>query len=103
MRHPERVLSAAFSPDNKRVVTASSDGTARLWGVFADTQKLISAAKMVAPRCLTAEQREASFFLPAEPPAWCIEMAKWPYQTAAWREWLADERAGKNPRLPTPR
>jgi hypothetical protein len=77
MRHPERVLSAAFGPDDKRVVTASSDGTARLWEVFADTQKLISAAKMAAPRCLTAEQREASFFLSAEPPAWCIEMAKW--------------------------
>jgi hypothetical protein len=56
---------------------------------------------MAAPRCLTAEQREASFFLPAEPPAWCIEMAKWPYQTTAWKEWLADERAGKNPGLPS--
>src|SRR5262249_12286880 len=101
MRHPERVLSAAFSPDDKRVLTASSDGTGRLWEVFADTQTLISAAKMVAPRCLTAEQREASFFLTAEPPAWCIEMRKWPYHTAGWKAWLADKRAGKNPRLPT--
>jgi dipeptidyl aminopeptidase/acylaminoacyl peptidase len=101
--HPERVLSAAFSPDGKRAVTGSSDGTARLWDVFVDTQELISAAKMVAPRCLTAEQRQASFFLRAEPPAWCIEMAKWPYQTAAWKAWLVDERAGTNPLLPAAR
>jgi hypothetical protein len=101
--HPERVLSAAFSPDGKRVVTGSSDGTARLWDVFVDTQELISAAKMVAPRCLTAEQRQASFLLKAEPPAWCIEMAKWPYQTAAWKAWLVDERAGKNSLLPATR
>ena len=103
MRHPERVLSAAFSPDDKRVVTASSDGSARLWEIFADREKLISAAKMAAPRCLTAAQREASFFLSTEPPAWCIEKAKWPYHTAAWKAWLADARAGKNPRLPTER
>jgi hypothetical protein len=43
--------------------------------------------------------REASYFLPAEPPAWCIEMAKWPYQTAAWKARLFDESAGKNPPL----
>jgi hypothetical protein len=71
----------------------------RLWDVFADTRELISQAKMAAPRCLTAEQREASYFLPAEPPAWCIEMAKWPYQTAAWKARLFDESAGKNPPL----
>ncbi|MCB8927745.1 MAG: hypothetical protein H6652_19190 [Ardenticatenaceae bacterium] len=29
--HSARVLSAAFSPDGTRIVTASLDGTARLW------------------------------------------------------------------------
>jgi hypothetical protein len=58
-------------------------------------------AKRAAPRCLTAEQRQASFFLAPAPPAWCIEMAKWPYHAAAWKAWLTDRRAGKNPPLPT--
>jgi hypothetical protein len=33
LRHEEPVLSAAFSPDGTRVVTASYDHTARLWNV----------------------------------------------------------------------
>ncbi len=31
MRHDEEVISAQFSPDGQRVVTASQDNTARLW------------------------------------------------------------------------
>jgi hypothetical protein len=27
-------------------------------------------------------------------------MAKWPYDTQAWKKRLADKRAGKNPTLP---
>ena len=50
----------------------------RLWEVFADTQELVSHAKAGIPRCLTAAQRDA-FFLPPEPPQWCIELQKWPY------------------------
>ena len=29
--HQDNVNSAAFSPDGRRIVTASKDGTARLW------------------------------------------------------------------------
>jgi WD40 repeat protein/class 3 adenylate cyclase len=30
-RHPQRIITASLSPDGKRVVTASEDGTARVW------------------------------------------------------------------------
>ena len=97
--HQDGVGGAAFSPDGARIVTASQDGTARLWAVFHDTQALVSAAKTAIPRCLRLEERK-TFFLPPEPPAWCIEMEKWPYATPTWKQWLADKRAGKNPPMP---
>ena len=34
--------------------------------------------KAEVPRCLTPEQRR-SLFLAPEPPRWCIDMHKWPY------------------------
>ena len=98
--HGDRVLSAVFSPDGGRIVTASDDNTARLWKIFANTQELVSHAKVGIPRCLTTAQRN-TFFLPPEPLPWCIEMEKWPYNTPAWRQWLADARAGESPPLPT--
>jgi len=95
--HTSAVNSAAFSPDGKRIVTASEDKTARLSRVFPGTEEIVAVAKAASPRCLTAEQRH-QFFLPAEPPTWCIEQEKWPYDTPAWKEWL---RSGKRPPLPS--
>jgi WD domain, G-beta repeat len=97
--HEGAVNSAAFSPDGQRIVTASDDKTARIWQVFPDTQALVSHAKAAVPRCLALAQRKAAF-LPPEPPAWCIEMEKWPYNTPEWKQWLADVSAGKKPPLP---
>ena len=78
--HMDWVNSAAFSPDGERVVTASNDFTARIWDIFPDAQVLASRARADVPRCLTLAQRKA-FFLPPEPPAWCVEIEKWPYNT----------------------
>jgi hypothetical protein len=70
-----------------------------LWQIIANTQEYVVHAKAAAPRCLSIAQR-SDFFLPLEPPPWCIEMEKWPYHTLAWKEWLSDRRAGKIRPLP---
>ena len=96
------VFGAAFRRDGKRIVRASDDKTTRLWDVVSDTQSVVSATKVAVPRCLTPAERKTSF-LPPEPLAWCIEKAKWPYDTPEWKQWLADTRAGKAPPLPAAR
>ena len=37
---------------------------------------------------------------PPDPPAWCVEKAKWPFNTAEWEQWLRDLQDGENPPLP---
>ena len=58
MTHGRRVNSASFSPDGRRVVTASQDGTARVWDTFwpavSRTGDLISE---VCQRKLSGEAR----------------------------------------------
>jgi WD40 repeat protein len=98
--HEHSVLRAAFSPDGKRIVTASADNTARLWEIFPNIETYVTYAQQATPRCLSQPLRK-QFFLPPEPPAWCIEMKKWPYHTSEWSRWLAETRVGKNPPLPT--
>jgi hypothetical protein len=97
--HDLPVAHAAFSPDGARIVTASADKTARLWDIKTDTLNLVSRARAAFPRCLTPSQRKA-YFLRPEPPTWCVEMEKWPYNTSEWKQWLAGFRAGKKPPLP---
>ena len=96
--HDLPVAHAAFSPDGARIVTASADKTARLWDIKADPSNLVSRARAAMPRCLTPSQRKA-YFLRPEPPVWCIEMGKWPYNSPEWKQWLADRQAGKKPPL----
>lgn len=93
----------AVTPDGRYVLTTPSvhdpDDGARLWKIFVTTQELVDTAKQNIPRCLTAADR-VKFFLPPEPPLWCIEMKKWPYDTPSWSEWLAYKRANGDPPLP---
>ena len=88
--HSGPVLNAMFGPDGKRILTASDDTTARIWRVFPTAQALVDRSKMLVPRCLTPEQLENAFLDP-QPPAWCFELKKWPYQTVV-------ERIGSNSR-----
>jgi hypothetical protein len=45
---------------------------------FPDPHALVDRVKHEVPRCLTPDQRERLFLAP-EPPRWCIDMHKWPY------------------------
>jgi hypothetical protein len=77
----------------------SADKTARLWEVSPSAQEFVARAKAGTPRCLSPARR-VELFLPPEAPDWCIGAGRWPYHAAAWRTWLADTRAGKNPPMP---
>jgi WD40 repeat protein len=84
--NPDDMWTVAFNPSGDRIVTASADKTARIWRTL-DPQQLADYAKTLVPRCLTSAERR-TFFLAPQPPRWCIEKAKWPFQTLAWNEWL---------------
>jgi WD40 repeat protein len=92
------VEGTAWNRDGSRVMTAGRDHRARIWPTPA-TQALIDRAKADTARCLTVREREAAF-LPSAPPAWCIELAKWPYRSADWMEWLKVRR--HDPDVPLP-
>ena len=99
----ESGVALAFGPNAKSVVKMGllDRGThpIRVWRVFSNTQDLVDDTKNVVPRCLTREQREGAFLDPT-PPAWCIEMKKWPYQTQEWKDWLRYTRTNDSPPLP---
>jgi WD40 repeat protein len=94
-----RMLGAAFNADGTRVATAQEGEPARIWRVFPTTQGLVNHAKELIQRGLTVRER-TEHFLDAVPPSWYIEKEKWPYHTQRWKRWLADFRAGLNPRVP---
>jgi hypothetical protein len=103
LRGHERPLSnAGFRGDGRAIITASLDQTARIWPVFSSTRELVEHSKRMVPRCLTLEQR-ANAHVSVEPPAWCIELEKWPYETQDWKRWLELKRANANPPMPTAR
>ncbi|PWT90273.1 MAG: hypothetical protein C5B56_05725 [Proteobacteria bacterium] len=97
----DEIVRVTYSPNGKLISTSFKNHTTRIspvFEIFETTQQLVDYAKQAIPRCLTQEQRTSAFLDP-EPLTWCIELAKWPYQSATWKEWLAYKRAGVNPPL----
>lgn len=101
----------AWSQDGRSLATVGFRGI-RVWNVFPDLEAMVTAARHRLPRCLTPAER-SRFFLDRTPPRWCITgpglvadsvaskwVAKWPYHTAAWRNWLIQKDAGKSVPLP---
>ena len=97
--HTGEVFSAEFSSDGMRVVTASQDRTGRMWTI-PTRQELIDRSKDVIPRCLTLLERRDQAFVDHEPPDWCIELNKWPYDSEPWKEWLRHKKQGAAPPFP---
>jgi WD40 repeat protein len=94
------VWNPAFSPDGRFLIVPTGGSTmAKIWTIFPTTQALVDDAKTAIPRCLTRQQREEAFLDP-EPPAWCIEMGKWPYGSQDWKDWLKYKRSDAAPPLP---
>jgi hypothetical protein len=91
-----------FYPDRKRLLTGWSErdmSRLRIWRVLPTIDEMREFAKQAAPECLSPSRRK-QFGLDPEPPRWCIDMAKPPYETSEWKQWLADKLAGKKPPLP---
>ena len=101
--HTGADTAAAFSPDGDSIATSSADKTASIEKValknpFDKTQDL--RRRQASHRSLPTIEQRAAAALDPEPPAWCIEMAKWPYATDQWKTWLAQKQPGHTTPLP---
>jgi hypothetical protein len=68
------------------LLTASEVAQLKLnadWVVLS-SQEQVDEGKRIVSRCLLPDEREKAF-LEREPPQWCLEMEKWPYQE--WQTW----------------
>ena len=99
---PDTGAQMTFAADHHYLVTGKSvddfSGVA-VHRLFPTTASLVEYARSKLPRCLTPIERK-QYHLFAEPPLWCVEMAKWPYDTAEWGKWLEARQSGKRTPLP---
>jgi WD40 repeat protein len=109
--HSAAVTEISVSADNRMFGTVGGR-QAIVWRLFVSTQDLVEYIKSNVASCLSVEERER-YSLRGEPPAWCITGSgrenepisaewrpKWPYDTAAWRNWLVSKRRGFDPPIP---
>jgi WD40 repeat protein len=64
--HRDKVMSVAWSGDGTRLLTASADGTARVWPADPDYDRLEARARARVFRTLDAEERR-QHLLPPDP------------------------------------
>ena len=96
----------SVTPDGTRIVVGYDSGLALVWPLAqfrpplrqhrfdtADNrQAVVDDAKRVVPRCLSINERK-TLLLGPEPPHWCIDMRKYPYDTPYWKAWRAGNEA----------
>jgi WD40 repeat protein len=95
-------VAMIVGPGGERLMTLWSERGAfrlRTWQMLPTAAAAIAFAENAAPECLSRPSRKA-LGLDGAPPRWCIEMQKRPYDTPQWRQWLADEDAGKSTPMP---
>ena len=79
---------------------AAHDGArTRVFKLYPNYELVSETARNELPRCLTLEQR-ATYGLSPEPPDWCIEKGKWPFDTPEWKAWLSKRK--QDPTAPLP-
>ena len=110
--------SLGFAPDGQ-TLASTSETQLQLWdagrearvriagmGKSAEAdmsgERLLTHARRSVARCLTVEQRR-KLALDPDPPRWCIEAEKWPFDGPRWKGWLAEKLAGRATELPTTR
>jgi WD40 repeat protein len=89
----------AFDASGNRLLFVRNN-EAYAWSFIAPLQDFLDAARAYVPWCI-APARRHDFYLPDEPPAWCIELGKKPYDSPAWKRWLAEKKAGRMTPMPT--
>ncbi|MDX2309192.1 MAG: TIR domain-containing protein [Hyphomicrobium sp.] len=108
--HKGAIEAASFLDPTGAILSVSSDRSIRYWPKLPRGEALVSLAQERTPRCLTQSERR-THFLSDEPPRWCITgrvdgsgawRPKWPYQSAAWRNWLLARDRGETPAIPEP-
>ena len=69
------------------------------WNTYGSLSEAIAATKDEVSGCLPKNER-ALYYLDDDPPDWCIEMNKPPYNGSGWKAWLSHKRQGQRVAFP---
>lgn len=103
---PPRVSAVTVTPDGHRIVAVAGYRRVSIWDT--DTLRrprvrrggpapeilpsLVERARRDVARCLSIGER-IEFVLNLAPPAWCIDLGKYPYNSKQWTAWKARRTA----------
>jgi WD40 repeat protein len=94
-----KTVPMAFDPSGSRVLFLY-ENQAYAWSFIPSVQDMLDNARDYVPSCIAPADR-SDFYLADEPPVWCIERGKKPYDIDDWKQWLADKKAGKTSPMPS--